>query len=407
MTQSLTLINCEAILTYVGRCLGPHPDRYPPDEANWQSADRPAAGAQLYSPLGRANSVPVRDFFGQAAEVWSIDRRQNRSGQTPRLLPLEWAIRYSQYPGGYFALSFEFRLAGSWPARQVTDWINSVLSGSSLIMDEDYRQFRLGDYASDLVQHFRGGRQRRDSRVVLIEYYSTIVPESLAPAISDPVEQLPELLIRDLLLVSVRRMPSFDDLDLAYSLRIHEDLSVYTGDYVSVYYHNTLAYVSDPVRHLPASFYYHAVEVRKIYIAVLRQLDDETSGLLEKVGRLPRGVRKLAWATRDNGQRVVDYVRWKDMFRAAESGVATRAKWLDEGISKALDIHRYESDLEGKLSTVSDVIGTRFNLAIQGMLQLVSIALALLSVLVATIGLQSGPIVNWLVQFVRTMGWIR
>ena len=406
MTQSLTFIDSRAILTYVGKCSGRHRDRQLPNDAQWQCCDRPAAGAQLYSPLGRANSVPVRDIVGQVATVWSIDKSSNRSAETPGLVPLEWTIRYSEYPGGYFALAFEFHLAGAWFAAQLTDWINTVFSGTRLIMNADLSVFRLSDYARDLSQRFSGDHQRVPSGVTLIEYYSTIVPEALAPAIVDPVEQLPESLIRELLLASVRRMPSFDHLDLSYSLQIHEDLSVYTGDYVSVYYHNTLVYVSDSVNHLPASFYYHAVEVRKIYVAVLRQLDEETSGLLEKVGRLPRGIRKLAWVTRNNGQRIVDYIRWKDMFRAAESGVATRSKWLDEGISQALDVHRHESVLEDKLATVSDVIGTRYDLAMQGTLQLVTIALTILSVVVAMLGLQNSSILTRLALFLRSMGWL-
>lgn len=292
------------------------------------------------------------------------------------------------YPEGFCSIRFSITLAKSWLPKNLNSFINDCLAGSISIRSVSSKNLSVEEVARETLREALASSSLTPVRESdqLIESFTVIQPRSLSPSISREPSRLPQRLASDLYEAAIRRVDTFDDIDISIAHRHQKNLSVYKGDYVLLNYHNLFLFVPSGKGHLPPDFYLEMTELRKVEVAFLYSLHAEATNRLIRLQDIPSSMRRLKTEVEFIERRRVEMLQVLSGLKILGSIAATRAKWFNEAAGKTFGISALEQILNDENHVFGDVIINRYTLVLQRTLQMATVIITGLSLIVAAIG---------------------
>lgn len=333
-----------------------------------------------------SDPAPVTGTRVKTYDLGPLPSPHLRLNPSRTVRPVRVTNSVSLYEHHWLAATIGVDLSGEWLTSDLNELVNGLVSDQVPIWYGRAARGSISSLVADAVSTVLSlqGRPAELADLMLNDRYSCVAPEEITPPVDAPLEHLPEWMQRQLFAGILRRPTTFDEFDMPKALATQENASVYSSDLIYVSRHNLLAFVPEGRGHLGASFYQDAYERRRVYLGVLRELDRKSSLALASLGEFEVGASLLRKLTLENGNRVLEFTRWNDVFKPASSAIAGRARRFDRAVDDVLEIGSIESQLREKLMTVDSVLAARYSVTTQGILQWIAIMIALAST-IATI----------------------
>jgi len=306
-------------------------------------------------------------------------------------------VKIRVYPGNMCSFILRLVLSGEYEAEHLIALINGLLDHESKVILQSGESVTLTHILSFYYPALLNSTSDPQKTFSFYETFSLIVPKYIEPELKVE-EYFKEPFNYCLFGIAIRRIEHFRDFNMELTKQTQKNLALYDSEIVILNYHNMFAYVSE--KHLSVGVYLRIVESLKVLAALLHYYDITTYKQLSTIEKFPTKLRELKHITEELEANRINALRTIDTFRMLTSASATRVKMLmDHGI-RIFGLNPIEESLDYKLREIEELLAKQYNLQLQKQLQVMTILLAIFSILITVIEVIG---VDRFVEFVRRL----